>query len=68
MENKEVNLTRRQFLSGATVIGALGAAALVGTKIEVEAAAIDGIPSDPPADGGYHETEHIQKYYQSARF
>lgn len=68
MDNREVDLTRRKFLSGAKVLGALGAAALVGTKVEVEMPAVAVSGADQPASGGYHETDHIRRYYASMRF
>ena len=72
MENSEfkaVRLTRRKFLLAATNAGMLGAAVLVarrGMTIEVPAAA--PAAADPPAGGGYRETEHIRKYYRCARY
>ncbi|WP_019142650.1 hypothetical protein [Noviherbaspirillum massiliense] len=65
---KQVNASRRRFLSGAKVLGAIGAAALVGKQLEVEASVVELETPEPPATNGYHETEHIRKYYHSARF
>jgi hypothetical protein len=63
-----VDLTRRKFLSGAKVLGAVGAAALVGKTIEVEASVLAEPIAEPAAGSGYRETEHIRKYYHSARY
>lgn len=68
MEHDEVDPTRRKFLSGAKVLGILGAAALVGQKIEVEAAVIEDVTADEPTGSGYRDTAHIRKYYHSARY
>lgn len=59
---------RRNFLAVAAATSALGAAfALLAKKPEVDAApAAD--PVQPDAANGYHETEHIRKYYSSAAF
>jgi hypothetical protein len=63
------DLKRRKFLMAARGAGTLGAiAALVGRSTSAEAAAVAPAPTDPPAQRGYHETEHIRNYYRTARY
>lgn len=65
----EVRLTRRRFLMAGGV-GAAGVVAAVmgrGTMVApAEAAPV--APEAEAATGGYHETEHIRKYYRCARY
>ena len=63
-KDKAPKSDRRDFLKLAGV-GAVagGAAALGGTKKAQAAAA-----ADAPSGGGYRETEHVRKFYRSARF
>ncbi len=64
-----VDLARRKFLIAAKGAGALGAVAvLIGKGAAAEAASLLPGPRDDPPGGGYHETEHIRKYYRSARY
>jgi hypothetical protein len=68
MANNEVNLDRRKFLLVAGCAPAAGVAAVLGLSPETGAATLGAAPLDPPAISGYHETEHIRKYYYSARY
>jgi hypothetical protein len=66
-EAKAPNRGRRKFLLAARGAGALGAlAALAGRSTPAEAAAPPA--ADTRATSGYHETEHIRKYYSTARY
>jgi nitrous oxide reductase len=62
----EVDLGRRNFLSTVKYAAAISAAALMG-KNAVSAAATSPVAAAPSVSG-YHETGHIRKYYQSARY
>lgn len=66
-EDKAPRLNRRAVFAGAGAAGALaGAAALVplGPEIEPRATA----PAEPDAaKGGYQVTQHVLRYYQTAR-
>lgn len=66
-EDKAPRLNRRAVFAGAGAAGALaGVAALVplGTKVEPQASA----PAEPDAaKGGYQVTQHVLRYYQTAR-
>lgn len=67
MKLKKVDGKRRGFLRAATGAGVLGtlAAAGVGTAQAAEAPKPEVAK---PKQSGYHETEHIRKYYATARY
>ncbi len=59
-------LSRRTLFAGAGTVGALAAAAAVLPKV------VAPVPTLLPAavtaaDSGYQLTEHVQRYYQTAR-
>lgn len=60
---------RRSFLQTSANAGLLGAAlALLSRAAPVQAVPQPAAPStSPPPDSGYHETDHIRKYYAKAR-
>jgi hypothetical protein len=58
-----VDPARRHLLSLAPLVAAAPALSLLGTP--AQAAAPAAAPS--PEAQGYHETEHIRRYYRSAR-
>jgi nitrous oxide reductase len=62
----KVDLGRRNFLGTVKYAAAISAVALVG-KNAISAAATSPVPAAPSVSG-YHETGHIRKYYQSARY
>lgn len=69
MNSKDMSRDRRQFLGTAKSAGLLGAAfALLGRGAAADAPSAAGQAAAAPHDGSYHETEHIRKYYASARF
>jgi len=60
---------RRGFLAGAGVAGIAGAAVLA-TGGKGASAIADVAPEAPPtqvAGRGYHETDHIRKYYDTTK-
>ncbi len=61
-------LSRRRVFAGAGGIGALAAAAAVLpiVKPETEAQAAQA-PAVPDADGRYQATQHVLRYYQTAK-
>ncbi len=61
-------LTRRRVFAGAGGIGALAAAAaaLPTAKPAVEAQTAS-TPATPDADGRYQVTQHVLRYYQTAK-
>lgn len=61
-------LSRRTVFAGAGAAGALAAVAVVAPRIEQ--AAPEALASAQPAadaDGRYQLTEHVNRYYQTAR-
>jgi hypothetical protein len=56
---------RRQVFAGAAGVGTLAAAAAL--LPQAEPAAPAATAATEPPDGGYRLTEHIQRYYQTAR-
>jgi hypothetical protein len=60
-------MTRRVVFAGAGTAGALAAAAALLPGVETEAP----VPTQPQAgaegQGGYQVTEHVLRYYQTAR-
>jgi hypothetical protein len=60
---------RRGFLRTSANAGLLGAAlALLSRSAPIQAAAqVSATDSTEPPPSGYHETEHIRKYYAKAR-
>jgi cysteine synthase len=59
-------LKRRTLFAGAGTAGALAAtAALLPASPPAEAPVAQATPVDP--EGGYQLTEHVQRYYQTAR-
>lgn len=65
----EALLSRRRVFAGAGTAGALAAAAVVlpvARQTESVAAAAPGAPADD-AHGRYQLTQHVQRYYQTAK-
>jgi hypothetical protein len=59
---------RRQVLAGVGTAGALAAgAALVGKGPQAPAEAPQGDAGTAPGTPGYQETQHVLRYYQTAR-
>lgn len=68
-ESAKPDPARRQFLLAARGAGVLGAiAVLFGKGGTTQAAPLAPAPDSEPAGRGYRETEHIRKYYRSARY
>jgi len=59
--------TRRVFLRAAGGAGALGALAAAG-QAQAQIPVTPAIAAGPAANVGYHETDHIRRYYRSARY
>lgn len=68
MKHKDIRLQRRQFLGTVKSAGLLGAAlALLGKGNAAKAQEAAKPASDDRRSGQYRETEHVRKYYASAR-
>jgi hypothetical protein len=60
-------LSRRTLFAGAGTVGALAAVAALLPKGTAPAAVVAAPAAPAAADGGYQLTEHVQRYYQTAR-
>jgi hypothetical protein len=64
--NKESTLHRRRLLGGVGTVGALAAtAAVLPSKREPAEATV--AQATPDRGGGYQVTEHVLRYYQTAK-
>ena len=63
MGQKKAVLSRRNFLVTLGAGGAATAAAVVGQKVSAPAP----VGSDKRATSGYQVTEHVSKYYRTAK-
>ena len=64
-----VNLPRRQFLAVAAAAPAVAVCALLSRPRDLPLAAPPTLPEDESGDDvGYHETEHVRRYYRSAGY
>lgn len=64
----EVDPRRRGFLRAAAGAGALGTLAALSGETAAAPAAAAAAPVEPAQPKGYHETDHIRKYYATARY
>ena len=60
-------LTRRRVFAGAGTAGALAAAAAVLPMSKGAAPVVAALPAVKADNGGYQLTEHVLRYYQTAR-
>lgn len=69
-ESGKVDGSRRWFLGAAGGAGALGTIAVIFGKGVASAPALPPASAidTEPAGRGYRETEHVRKYYHSARY
>lgn len=63
--NDDNSVKRRDFLRGAGLAAGAAAGAAVLTVVEAPATAA---AASSPAASGYHETDHVRRVYQTARF
>jgi hypothetical protein len=68
MSESQSNPSRRGFMMGAAVAGAATAAVVTLPKSPVpEAVPVTQTPPAPPNGGGYHLSDHVKRYYKTAR-
>ncbi len=60
-------LSRRRVFGGAATLGAVAAVAAVLPSVPEPAASLPADRVAAAEDGGYRVTEHIRRYYQTAR-
>ncbi len=65
--SKAPDRKRRRFLAAAGGAGALGTLAALSAESTAAAAPV-AAPAPAATPSGYRETEHIRKYYRSARY
>lgn len=58
---------RRMLFAGAGTAGALAAAAAVLPRARETVAPMSNDAKASPAQGGYQLTQHVQRYYQTAK-
>jgi hypothetical protein len=66
-KDKQPDSFRRSLLKAAP-LGALAVAAAARARQPDAPAAAAAAPAPAPASSGYHETEHIRRYYRTAAY
>lgn len=66
-ESKPSQVSRRRLFAGAGAAGALAGAAALVPRIEPAPAVEPAAKPAPEAGGGYQLTEHVKRYYQTAK-
>jgi len=66
MEKPTSRLSRRTLFAGAGTIGAVAAAATLLPGLQ-QPDATPAVKAPPENGGGYQLTEHVKRYYQTAR-
>jgi hypothetical protein len=67
MSEPTPKLSRRRVFAGAGTAGALAAAAVALPVLRDAETKGDGTTAKPAKGGGYQVTEHVLRYYQTAR-
>jgi hypothetical protein len=66
MDKPKSRLSRRTLFAGAGTVGAVAAAATLMPGVQ-RADATPPVKPPPENGGGYQLTEHVKRYYQTAR-
>lgn len=66
-ESKSADPTRRRLFAGAGAAGAAAALVAVLPRQPEPPAVATAAPDAPAQGGGYRLSEHVQRYYQTAR-
>ena len=61
------SLSRRQVFAAGGTVGALAAAAAALPLVQQSAPVAEAAKAVPEAGGGYQLTQHVMRYYQTAR-
>ncbi len=67
MRDPKNSLDRRTMLAGASTVAAVAAAATVLPGAQIAPAQQAGVQPLPDTAAGYRLTEHVKRYYASAR-
>jgi hypothetical protein len=65
--NAPATPSRRGFFMGAAAAGAAAAAVTAMPGLSTPAAELNKLPPAPENGGGYSLSEHVKRYYQTAR-
>ncbi|WP_293659889.1 formate dehydrogenase [Rhodoferax sp. OV413] len=65
--NSDATPSRRGFFMGAAAAGAAAAAVTALPGLSVPAAEANLLPPAPENGGGYSLSEHVKRYYETAR-
>ena len=67
MQDSQPKPSRRGFFFGAVATGAAAAAAVALPGVHVPEVAVTPLKPAPEKGGGYSVSEHVQRYYKTAR-
>jgi hypothetical protein len=65
--NSQATPSRRGFFMGAAATGAAVAAVTAMPGLSTPSAEVNKLPPAPENGGGYSLSEHVKRYYQTAR-
>ncbi len=66
-ESKQPQLSRRRVFAGVGAAGALAGVAALASRSETPAVVAEAAKPAPEAGGGYQLTEHVKRYYKTAK-
>jgi hypothetical protein len=67
MQDSQPNPSRRGFFFGAAATGAVAAVAVALPGVQAPEAALQEPKPAPEKGGGYSLSDHVKRYYQTAR-
>lgn len=67
MQDNHPKPSRRGFFLGAAATGAAAAAVMALPRVQVAEVAVAEPKSAPEKGGGYSASEHVERYYKTAR-
>ena len=67
MQESQPKPSRRGFFFGAAATGAAAAAVMALPRVQVAEVAVAALRPAPEKGGGYSASEHVERYYQTAR-
>lgn len=66
-DSKQPQLSRRRIFAGVGAAGALAGVAALASRSEPAETVAEAAKPAPEAGGGYQLTEHVKRYYQTAK-
>lgn len=67
MQESQPKPSRRGFFFGAAATGAAVAAVVALPGVAIPEATVEALPPPPEKGGGYTLSEHVKRYYKTAR-